>query len=90
MAAYFLEQNYKETYAYSEDDKATIHTYTFSGKCIMSDKTVSVSVKGQDLFNYHHGKLIQDAFPYLNSQEREWMISGIYNMWNELFKEEEE
>ena len=88
--AYFLQQNYKENYAYSESDKATLHTYTFSGRCIMSNKKVSVTVKSNDLFNYHHGTLIQNAFPYLNKEEREWMITGVYNMFNEFIEQENE
>lgn len=37
------------------------------------------------------GKFIQDVFPELNADEREFMISGTHSVcWNEMFKDNEE
>jgi len=52
------------------------HTYTFSGPCIVTNKMQSVTVEAKDLFKYHQGALIQEAFPYLTADEKEWLISG--------------
>lgn len=70
---YFLDQSYEESYSPE-------HTYTFTGPCILSGQQVSVTVKAKDLFNYHQGTLIQDAFPYLTPDEREWMMTGMYSL----------
>ena len=53
------------------------HTYTFTGKCLTSGKNVSVTVDGYDLYRYHQGDHIQDVFPYLTANEREWMMTGM-------------
>lgn len=67
------------------------HTYTFTGPCIVTKKQQSVTVKGKDLFAYHGGKMIQDAFPYLSNAEREWLISGMSEEgWDQTFPPEEE
>ena len=67
---YFLTQ--KCTEAYSPE-----HTYTFSGKSHISENIISVTVKAKDLFNFNQGAHIQDAFPYLTVDEREWMLTGM-------------
>lgn len=73
--AYFLTSNVQYTEQFEPE-----HTYTFYGKCVYSGKEVSVTVKGSDLFKYHQGKYIQNAFPYLTPNEREWMITGMYEL----------
>ena len=57
------------------------HTYTFLGYCVASGEIVEVTVKAEDLFKYRSGrvKYIQDAFPYLSPDEREFLMSGFYN-----------
>ena len=72
---------------YTEQYNNDIQEYTFIGPCIISNETVKVTVKGDDLFEYRNGALIQNAFPYLTAQEREWIMSGVYN-WDDLFEEE--
>jgi len=72
--AYFLDSadvTYKERY---EPE----HVYIFLGKCITSGKDITVTVTAKDLFKYHQGELIQYAFPYLSSSQREWMMSGMH------------
>jgi hypothetical protein len=56
------------------------HTYTFTGGCLITGEKVSVTVNGEDLYEYNQGAYIQDAFPYLTPSEREWMMSGMYNL----------
>ena len=81
--AHFLSCPYVETYTPE-------HIYTFAGKDICTGTAVSVSLKGQDLFNYHQGAHIQDAFPYIDAEHREWMVSGVFDSWNDLFPADEE
>lgn len=54
------------------------HCYTFTGKCITSGREVSVTVKSGDLYRYNRGAFIQSAFPYLSADEREFLMSGMY------------
>ncbi len=47
-----------------------------------------IQVIADDYTNYQKGQLIQDAFPYLNNEDREIIISGMTNeMWEELNNE---
>lgn len=76
----------KETYEHGQ------HYYNFTGKCIVTGKTVTVKVKGEELFAYQvQGKLIQDALKSNTPEEREFLMSGISGEgWNKTFKEEED
>jgi hypothetical protein len=48
-------------------------------------------VKVIDLSAYEDGALIQDSFPYLTSEQRELMLTGISDeMWDGMFGDEEE
>ena len=50
-----------------------------------------IQVEESDYNDYVNGKLAQDAFPYLSSDERELLISGVCSScWKGLFSEEEE
>lgn len=41
--------------------------------------------------DYKAGKLIQDAFPFLNDGEREFLLTGITpEEWNTMFEDEED
>lgn len=69
------------------------HTYTFTGPCAITGKSCSVTVKGEELYNYRRGAYIQDAFPGLSAGDREFLISGYSpEGWNQVFGgcEEEE
>ena len=67
------------------------HTYTFVGPCVVTGKKQSVTVKAVDLFRYRQGSYVQEAFPYLSTGEREFLISGTSDEgWNQLFGEEED
>jgi len=71
--AFFKSQTYQETY--------DPHEYHFSGKCINSGKEVKVSILGSDLWHYNHGAKIQDCFPYIDAKRREWMMTGMLELF---------
>lgn len=59
-------------------------------KCPWCGKENIVKVKEEDWKRYKNGELIQRAFPYLNGDEREMLITGICpECWNKEFDEEE-
>jgi hypothetical protein len=69
---------------YTEDYKN--HTYTFIGNCVVTGKPYSVTVPAQGLFAYRQGAHIQDAFPKLSTDDREFLMSGISPKgWNLTF-----
>ena len=78
---------------YSESfDAGRGHRYTFTGKCVVTGKEVSVTVPAKELGAYRHeGKHIQDAMPSLTDGEREFLMSGISDEgWARVFPECEE
>jgi len=59
------------------------HTYTFTGILTIYSrgkkavtKKHSVTVKAPDLFKWNQGTYIQDAFPYLSAEDREFLKTG--------------
>lgn len=52
-------------------------TSTVSGNCVFTDTPYSVTVPDWRLLLYENGALAQDAFPTLNADDREFLISGI-------------
>ena len=57
----------------------------------MLGNTHLMDVKMVDLAAYEDGALIQSAFPYLTSEQRELMLTGLTDdMWGEMFGDEEE
>jgi hypothetical protein len=54
-------------------------TYQVVGKDIFSGRTVEVKIPAPALFAYRQGAYIQDAMPMLSAQEREFLLSGIYD-----------
>ena len=54
------------------------------------NNTHLMDVKMVDLSAYEDGALIQSAFPYLTSEQRELILTGLTDdMWDEMFGEEE-
>jgi len=50
-----------------------------------------MDVRMVDMAAYEDGALIQDAFPYLTTSQRELMLTGINDeMWGDVFGDEEE
>lgn len=64
----------------------TIHT-----SCPMCREEYSVTVSGKDFDRWKSGVHVQDAFPYLNADDRERLISGICpKCWEETFGEDDD
>ena len=62
------------------------HTFTFTGACMITGETYSVTVKGEDLFKYRQGALLQDAFPTLDPSDREFLLTGVSPKgWKKLY-----
>jgi len=49
-----------------------------------------LNITEEQLANYNNGMHIQNAFPHLSADDREFILTGITGEeWNELFPEEE-
>ena len=72
---YFLTKAVRYEEQYEPD-----HIYTFIGPDVITKDEIRVTVNAPDLYQYHQGTLIQNAFPYLTPSEREWMMTGMYNL----------
>ena len=54
--------------------------------CPFCGKGQEVEVNEQDYWDWEDGTLAQDAFPYLDPEEREVLISGICpTCWDSMF-----
>jgi hypothetical protein len=66
-------------------------TVLVTGKCIVTGEEYRVEAKRQSFFEYLDGALIQDAFNYLNADDREFLLSGYSpEGWNQIFGKEDE
>lgn len=66
-------------------------TLLSSSPCHGHGDVLTVSVRVGDLLNWRDGLHIQDCFPYLSTDEREWLMTGYCpRCWEEMFPEEEE
>lgn len=75
---------------YTETHEGNSHLYVYTGPCVVTGKLVTVEVPADGLFAYRQGAFIQDAFPDLSKDEREFLMSGISKEgWDKTFKEEE-
>jgi len=54
------------------------HTYTYTGFCVVTGKSYSVTVKASELYAYHQGELAQNAFKSLSAADREFLISAFW------------
>jgi hypothetical protein len=70
---------YLEKCAYVESYEPE-HEYTFKGNCILSKEPVEITVKAKDLYKFNQGMYVQDAFPYLDSSQREFLLTGMYSL----------
>jgi hypothetical protein len=76
---------FRRNCSYTESH-APEHTYTFTGKCVITGEDHSVTVKGPDLYKYNQGAYIQDAFPYLSAADREFLMTGTSPKgWDEMW-----
>lgn len=76
----FADSKCKYTEVYQPE-----HAYIFKGRCISSGKDVEVKVKAQELYNYRQGALIQNALVSNTAQEREFLISGLWE-WDNVYE----
>lgn len=76
---------YAKQFCTCEEVFSPEHMYVFSGKCKVTQKPFSVTVKAEEMFAYNQGKLIQDAMPSLSVDERELLITGISPEGWEIF-----
>ncbi len=72
----------------TKDEKNDI--YIVSGKDMFTGTAVEVRIPGPALFAYRQGALIQDAMPMLSLSEREFLISGMFDSFDDLVPEEDE
>ena len=57
------------------DERYNPHTYTFTGKCVFSEVTYSVTVSAEDLYKFRQtGQISSFSNP---AEEREFLMSGI-------------
>ena len=58
-------------------------------RCPFCGRGNEVKVNEDDYLDWQDGMLVQDAFPYLNANEREMLISGICpTCWDGMFGNE--
>ena len=48
-----------------------------SGKCLITSKPYKVTISKEGFINWINGMLIQDAIPYLNEGDREFLSSKV-------------
>jgi hypothetical protein len=57
--------------------KTVVGTYILSGVCSDCKSPQAMTVLAEELFNWQHGVLIQNAFPNLTIDQREFLLSGL-------------
>ena len=66
-------------------------TTAFSKTCSVTGEQYSVSASNEDVSSWRSGTLIQNAMPYLDADEREFLISGTTPAeWVAMFSGEED
>ncbi len=79
---------YADNYCTYTEQYQPTHTYTFTGPCVVTGKPYSVTVPADGLYRYRQGAYIQDAFPNLSKEDREFLISGMSpEGWKSAFGE---
>lgn len=91
--------SHRETYDEKKEPPKHRHQYHFTPiqcpsdgpKCLNKQgKRNEITVFGEDLHEYHNGKHIQAAFPYLSADDRELLMSGICKpCFEDMINEEE-
>lgn len=63
---------------------------TLELKCKYCNKIHKIPVFKEDLEKYNKGKLVQECFPYISTEYRELLISGMCpECWDNLYEENE-
>ena len=69
----------------------TNREFVLSVRCNTCDKPHTLLVDMRDLVKWKTGTYIQDAMPYLNTEDRELLISGICgDCFDNMFSNEED
>ncbi len=62
---------------------------TYTGPCVISGKIVSVTVPAAGVAKWRSGAYVQEAFPGLSADDREFLLSGISgDEYDRLFPDE--
>jgi len=57
-------------------------------ECVACSQEKSIAANSSDVEAWRNGKLIQNALPYLDADQREMFISGVCGeCWEKMFKE---
>ena len=59
------------------------HVYVVSGRDVFTKREVTVRIPAAALFAYRQGAMIQDCMGMLSTTEREFLISGMYDSFQE-------
>jgi hypothetical protein len=83
---------YADNYCtYTEEVRDGKQVYIFTGPCFATGKPYSVAVPAEGLFKYRQGAYIQDAFPEISKDDREFLMSGYSpEGWKQIFGSGEE
>ncbi len=78
---------YADTHCTYTEKHSPVHTYVFTGKCVVTRNYYAVEVPGHELYNYRQGKLIQEAMPSVSPEDREFLMSGLSpEGWKKTFE----
>lgn len=70
-----------------------VHVYPLIGDPVtMIFPNVTIEQMSEAYHEYHHGgKFIQEAYNFLNTEQREFLMTGLTpEKWDELFPEEDD
>lgn len=71
--------------------KENLHEVCVITRCPFCGKAHEIEVNEIDYLDWEDGMLAQNAFPYLDANKREMLISGICpDCWNGMFGQEED
>ena len=71
--------------------KENLHEVCVVTYCPFCGKAHEIEVNEIDYLDWQDGEFAQNAFPYLDANEREMLISGICpDCWDKMFGQEEE
>jgi len=54
-----------------------VHVYIFTGDCVVTQEPYTVRLPANGLFFYNQGMLVQNAFPGVSAEDREFITSGV-------------
>lgn len=77
---------------YTVEDTDNPAVIRVSGNCVVTGKPHTLTIPRASYDRWKGGEVIQRAFPFLNPDDREFLMTGIApgDGWNTLFPEEDE